>query len=490
MATDKGAGTRGRWEELRFAIVGNLLASPPEAGELQAALVALSAKTWRHPKSGLDVRLGVSTIERWYHLARRSTSPVEVLRRKSRADKGGDRALWPDLKTFLLSQYAAHPSWSYQLHRDNVVAWTKKSPEQGAAPSYSSVKRFLLSKGLVKKRRQRPFSSGLSPGGPAPSANEKRSFEVEYVSGLWHLDFHHSSRRVLTRRGEWIKPLLLGVLDDHSRLICHAQWYEGESAQELIHGLEQALLKRGLPRVLMTDNGSAMLSSEHRQGLRRLSILHETTLPYSPYQNGKQEVFWGQIEGRVMPLLEGEPDITLARLNLVTQAFVEMEYHRKVHSETGKTPLDRFLDSPSVARPCPSLEWLRQAFTAEAERTLRRSDGTFTLDGVRFEVPSRFHHFRKLTLRYRSWDLSDALLADPESGNVLARLFPLDRQKNAGQKRRPLGDESSQAQAATTPPRASPSPPLLDKLLADYAATGLPPALLPLEDENDDKGDQ
>ncbi len=51
-------------------------------------------------------------------------------------------------------------------------------------------------------------------------------------------------------------------------------------------------MKRGLPRALMTDNGAAMLAEETRQGLSRLAIVHETTLPYSPYQNGKQEVFW------------------------------------------------------------------------------------------------------------------------------------------------------------------------------------------------------
>ncbi len=57
--------------------------------------------------------------------------------------------------------------------------------------------------------------------------------------------------------------------------------------------------KRGLPRSLMSDNGSAMTSEEFTEGLQRLSIIHEKTLPYSPYQNAKQEVFWGQVEGRL-----------------------------------------------------------------------------------------------------------------------------------------------------------------------------------------------
>jgi hypothetical protein len=184
----------------------------------------------------------------------------------------------------------------------------------------------------------------------------------------------------------------LAILDDHSRLVCHAQWYLSETAEDLIHGLTQAFLKRGLPRSLMTDNGSAMIAAETRQGLQRLSIIHETTLPYSPYQNGKQETFWSQVEGRLLAMLDNYADLTLAFLNEATQAWIEMEYHRAIHSETGQTPLKRFLESPGVGRDCPSAETLRLAFTQQTTRTQRRSDGTVSLDGTRFEIPSRFQH--------------------------------------------------------------------------------------------------
>ena len=52
----------------------------------------------------------------------------------------------------------------------------------------------------------------------------------------------------------------------------------------LVHGLCQAFMKRGLPRALMTDNGAAMLCDETVTGLARLGVVHQTTLPYSPYQ--------------------------------------------------------------------------------------------------------------------------------------------------------------------------------------------------------------
>lgn len=60
----------------------------------------------------------------------------------------------------------------------------------------------------------------------------------------------------------------------------------------------------------MTDNGAAMLASETTTGLARLSILHQTTLPYSPYQNAKQEVFWARVESRQMAMLEGQEQLS------------------------------------------------------------------------------------------------------------------------------------------------------------------------------------
>jgi putative transposase len=42
----------------------------------------------------------------------------------------------------------------------------------------------------------------------------------------------------------------------------------------------------------MSDNGSAMIAAEISEGLSRLGILHQTTLPYSPYQYVAQPKMW------------------------------------------------------------------------------------------------------------------------------------------------------------------------------------------------------
>jgi hypothetical protein len=213
--------------------------------------------------------------------------------------------------------------------------------------------------------------------------------------------------------------------------------------------------------------------------LAALGIVHQTTLPYSPYQNAKQESFWGRVEGRLMAMLEGCEELTLELLNEATQAWVELEYNREVHSELGVSPLQRYLEGPSVGRECPSSEVLRRAFRAEVGRTQRRSDGTLSLLGRRFEVPSRFRHLERLRVRYASWDLSSVDLVDPRSGEILCPIYPLDKVRNAEGTRRRLRPVSDAPAPEVQTVPASSMAPLLRKLMADYAATGLPPAYLP-----------
>ena len=153
----------------------------------------------------------------------------------------------------------------------------------------------------MRENRQSGSEGGVARAIPTPimtraearlADREIRSYEAEYVNALWHWDCHVGSRKVLTARGEWQTPILFGVVDDRSRLACHLQWYLAETAEIIAHGLSQAFQKRGLPRSALSDNGAAMTAAEITQGLARLGILHQTTLPYSPYQYVAQTNMW------------------------------------------------------------------------------------------------------------------------------------------------------------------------------------------------------
>jgi putative transposase len=470
---------RQRWALLRLEVIGHLLASPPADGALQAALTALAQSTWRHPLTGADLRFGFSTIERWYLLARKQPDPVARLTAQGRTDAGAQRAISVEVAAAIRAQYARSPEWTVQLHYDNL----KVDSVAKAVPSYPTVRRFFAAQGLhrVVPDRSKPLGA-LKPSGP----NEIRSYEATHVGSMFHLDGHLCSIPVLLRSGEWIQPLGIGVIDDHSRLIAHLQWYvSSENTECLVHCFSQAVQRRGLPRLLHNDNGSAMIAGEFAQGLDRLGIAYRRIQAGKPWQNGKQEKLWDRVEERLIAMLKAEPNLSLERLNLATYAWTEFEYQTSVHRElNGATPLQRFSSAASVLRASPGSEDLRRAFRIEITRQQRLSDGTVSIDGRRFEVPQAFAHLRQLHLRYARWDLSQADVVDARDGTILATIHPLDKARNAdGRRKARVTIDPSILGAPQTPADGQPAP-LLRKLLAQFAATGLPVAMIHHEQPN------
>ena len=110
------------------------------------------------------------------------------------------------------------------------------------------------------------------------------------------------------------------------------------------------------------------------------------------------------------------------------------------------------------------------------KRKQRRSDGTITLDGCRFEIPNAYRHLEFLQVRYASWDLRCAFLMDPHSNACVATLYPQDKTENANGMRRTLSPIENSVTIESPPTGIAP---LLKALMANYAATGLPPAYLP-----------
>ena len=461
---------------LRFAVVGPLLAAPPPKGDLKSALLDLSEKFWLDPKTGAPRHYSFKTIQRWYYTALAADSdPVSGLRDKPRGDAGRFALIKGDIAEDIRRLRKEHPAWTMQLIRDELMAVILARSKQARVPSYNTVRRFMRSEGLDRRQR---ISRGRAKIDESVVPREVRRFEVDRLHALWHLDFHQGSRNVLGRDGVWRKPILLSILDDHSRLICHAQWYFSETTEDLAHGFRQALQKRGLPRALLCDNGSAMTSEEFSSGLSRLGIVHETTLPYHPEQNGKQERFFGTVEGRLMAMLAGEPDFSLEYLNLATQAWIEREYHRTTQREMKASPMDRLLQSIDASRACPQSEILAKAFMRDVWRTPIRQCPTITLDGVRFEIPAAYRHFKRVLVRYAHWDLSVAWLVDDKSSEALVAIRPDDPVKNAEGKRRVLSEDAPAQQISTAENKADKRSALLKKYLADFSAHGRPPAYI------------
>jgi len=476
-----GVSIHRRWAEFRLSIIGPLLANPPIYGESKSRMIELIKENYRNPITDEPMKISFATVERWYYLARGANSPVQELIKKSRGDRGTSKFQDNNLALELETQYKEHPSWSRRLHYDNLEVIAAKKPSLGSMPSYSSLCRWMRYNSMprIRKRKGKSKDSQLNARAEFNS-RETRSFEAPNPGSLWHLDFHSAKRTVLNKNGEWITPKLLAILDDCSRLICHMQWYEDETTDTLVHGFRQALQKRGLPAELLNDNGSAMTSSEFTEGLKRLSITHFTTLPYCPEQNGKQERFFGTVEGRLMSQLENKENLTLNELNTATAAWVELGYNQYVHEEIKQTPLNYFLKGKNLHRECPGSDKLTLSFTRQKSRVPRRFDSTLTINGVRFELPWVYRNLPRVIVRFMEWNLSNAWLMDQEGEQLVAVIFPQNSKENYFNRRKSVdGEENERVKVKDQ------IAPLLSQMMEDYAATGLPPAYISKIDDGE-----
>jgi hypothetical protein len=48
------------------------------------------------------------------------------------------------------SQHAAHPRWTYQLHRDDLIAWAKTQPSMGRLASYTTICRYMKAHRMIR----------------------------------------------------------------------------------------------------------------------------------------------------------------------------------------------------------------------------------------------------------------------------------------------------------------------------------------------------
>jgi putative transposase len=112
-----------------------------------------------------------------------------------------------------------------------------------------------------------------------------------------------------------------------------------------------------------------------------IRLIHST--PGRPEGRGKIERVFRTIRGQVLVELVDRPPASLEDLNRIFQSWVEQVYHRRVHSETGRTPLERFLAGGPP--PLPAELALTGAFRWSERRTVSKT-GTVGMHGNTYEV--------------------------------------------------------------------------------------------------------
>lgn len=348
----------------RFTIISPLVnRKGMSRGEQEAALRDIIAKGWEIPGSTRS-RVARSTVLRWVALYEKSGRRIESLEPQPRKDRGTSRALGAELEAALVLLRKEHAAVSLPVFVK--LARSRKILDDSAkGPSKDSLYRLFKRHGLEKDLRL---------------PEDRRRFETELPNDLWQSDCMHGPQ--VAYQGKLRKAYLFAVLDDHSRLVAHAQFYLSESLDCFRDCLVSALEKRGIPRRLYVDNGSAFRSNTLAYACGRLGVALLHSRPYIPEGRGKIERFFLTVRKQFLSTLpEG---LSLERLNELLAEWIDREYHQRVHTSTGQTPMARFLAKVALLRPAP--KDLRDYFRVAVRRKVAK-DRTITLLGRNFEAP-------------------------------------------------------------------------------------------------------
>lgn len=345
----------------RFGVICELVnGAALDPGEQERLIREKCARKWQIPFSE-KTRISRSTLLRWVRLYRRSNGKLQSLYPQQRCDQGASRAM--DEETCL-----ALVELRKQLPRATVKSLIRQMEQRRlTAPGQlkpSTVYRFLHKHELMR---------------PTVIAQDRRKFEAEGPNELWQSDVMHGPR--VEVEGKQRKAYLIAVLDDHSRLITHGEFYLSERLDSYLNALQQALSRRGLPRKLYVDNGAAFRSKhlEHVTASLGIALIHSR--PYKPQGRGKIERFFRTVRGDFLVGFGGK---TLNELNEAFDLWLNAIYHQRVHSATGQSPFKRFTSNVQCLRAAPAD--LMDHFRQTARRRVAK-DRTITLNGRLYEAP-------------------------------------------------------------------------------------------------------
>ena len=162
---------------------------------------------------------------------------------------------------------------------------------------------------------------------------------------LWTGDGLHGPKLAATAAR---RAVLLAFIDDHSRLLVGWRWGSGEDVFRLEAALRSALMARGVPDAVLVDRGSAFVSSQLLRACAVLGVRLVHASPRAATTKGKIERFFRTVRDQFLVEVDRRPE--LVELNRLFCAWLEVVYHRRVHSETEQTPLERF--APAGRRRC------------------------------------------------------------------------------------------------------------------------------------------
>lgn len=382
----------------RYSVIAPLVSRPMTEEEKQRELRVIAAATHRFP--GREKRVSPRSVRRWVrwfvegHRNDRnevvSEPGLEALMPLPRVDRGVPRK--PDVKHLDRAERLRReePSRSTGTILDIMKTEARASGEEPPDISESTLAFHLRARGAT--RRSLKQEGRTFPRYEHPHRNSV--WQGDWSQGIPLPDPQDPKRTRLAH--------LHLFLDDYSRFVPHAEFYFRQNLPCLEDCFRKAVLKGGIPACTYWDNGAVYQARQVQTIAARLRIQVIFATPYAPEGKGKVERVFRTIKESFYPEAKRAGLTTLQELNEFFWAWLE-GYHDRVHSQTGRTPRERWEEGAQAVRTVSAAE-LVDVFLWEEDRVVDKS-GCVQLSGSVYAAGEPLVG-RTVQVRFDPFDLS------------------------------------------------------------------------------------
>lgn len=391
----------------RVAAVNPLLAPDPEGRSLRQRLAERPGG--RSP----------ATLKRYLKRIRESKS-VLALAKKSRKDKGKLTAFSPELLAEAIRLREEEPRRITRIIRDLLMA----------DPTFADEAKSVSVNTLGRHLRQR----GKTRRGLKNQTKGYRRFERPHPGSLWQFDYTDGPYVPDPfQPGKQRKLQICVGVDDHSRLCvaCHAYWRGNWPSLE--DTSRHAFATWGLPQQIFVDNGKVFHAHEYERILTELNVGLIYRTPKRPEGGGKIEALIGTLQEELFPELKRAAVASIDELNEILAEWA-YRYNRRVHSETGRTPLVRWQGNPEHVRAIDPARLAEAFWWCKTPRVTKT--GLVSVNGCEYELDLALVG-QTVTARYDPFDATGTIRVVDAFGKLWGAVqprasFPADNRRGKG----------------------------------------------------------
>jgi len=200
---------------------------------------------------------------------------------------------------------------------------------------------------------------------------------------MWHSDIKYGP--FITINGIKKQIYLVAFLDDATRYVVHAEFYDNLDQTVVEDCFRKAIVKEGLPQRVYFDNGKQYRTKWMERACAMLEIKLLYAKPYSPESTGKIERFNRTVDSFFAEVSLKRPR-SLNDYNKLLDVWLNECYHTRPHGGLvgGLTPEIAYKSSKSPLRFMP-IDVIASAFMRLEQRKVDKS-GCISFSGKKYEI--------------------------------------------------------------------------------------------------------